>query len=148
MSDAATAPLDAPLPSYQPRPGWPREHMMEAALGLLCSAEPSGVLPDPQVWRDAVMDWIAEYHDLARGIGRGAVVEIVERAPANIIAGIDDSHGIITPNQVRINGMPLMVAEGGPVVERIESPSGDPVLVTLTLFARRVVIDAEPTDAP
>ncbi|RKR92769.1 hypothetical protein BDK92_7249 [Micromonospora pisi] len=76
---------------------------------------------------------------------RGAVIEIVEkrREPMDTPAG-----DVIVPNEVRINGQPLLVPEGHPVkVHGIELVNRDEVLVTLTLFARHVVISAEePTE--
>lgn len=71
MADTTSAPPGG----YRPIPGWPRDHMLEAAFGLLCNADPSAVLPDPQVWRDAVTDWIGQYHDLVHEHGPVAVAE-------------------------------------------------------------------------
>jgi hypothetical protein len=77
----------------------------------------------------------------------GAVIEIIERGP-----GDGGAPGIIVPNEVRINGMPLLMPYGKSIkVHEMEFPPQDAVLVTLTVFARRVVIgvdeDAKPQPA-
>jgi len=72
---------------------------------------------------------------------RGAVIEIVERRrkPAAPPGG-----DIIIPNEIRINGQPLLAPKDHPVkVHEIAIQGDDVVLVTLTLFARRVVVAAE-----
>lgn len=73
---------------------------------------------------------------------RGAVIEIVEKGRATSDATIGES--IITPNDVRINGQSLLASAEDPVVVHEISSSGDELVrVTLTLFARRIVIAAE-----
>ena len=70
-----------------------------------------------------------------------ALIEIVERNRST-----DDTPGgsVIVPNEVRINGIPLLVPDGESVkVHEIKANGQDIVCVTLTLFARRVTIAAE-----
>lgn len=69
-----------------------------------------------------------------------ALIEIVERGP-----GAGSAHGVIIPNEVRVNGVPLLCSEDPIVVHETEISSSDAVRVTLTLLARRVVIGSEPT---
>lgn len=70
---------------------------------------------------------------------KGALIEIVERSTR-----ASNEVGIIIPNEVRINGQPLLTSAEEPVeVHGIALSPGDPVKVTLTLFARRVVISEE-----
>ncbi len=61
----------------------------------------------------------------------------------------DGANGIVIPREVRINGKPvLMPKDHPPKFHEIEIGSGSPVLVTLTVFARSVVIrhEHEPYD--
>jgi hypothetical protein len=70
-----------------------------------------------------------------------AVIEIVERGLRT-----DDTAGgsIVVPDEVRINGQALLVAQHGIKIHEMElGGPADVVRVTLTLFARRVVIGAE-----
>lgn len=67
----------------------------------------------------------------------GAVIEIVERTDS------PDPH-VIVPNEVRINGQRLLCPDDHPIRVHEMSVGSDVVLVTLTVFARRVVIGAEP----
>lgn len=70
-----------------------------------------------------------------------AVIEIVER---NRVVGQARSNGIIIPDDIRINGQPLLSSAEQPViVHEITSRADEPTMVTLTLFARRVAIAAE-----
>lgn len=72
---------------------------------------------------------------------RGAVIEIIEKRRRSSPPPGGD---VIIPNEIRINGQPLLVPADSPVkVHEIEVQGNDVVLVTLTLFARRVVIAAE-----
>lgn len=73
----------------------------------------------------------------------GAVIEIVERRtkPAD-----PDSYGaqLVIPNEVRINGQQLLLTQDNPIVIHEIKPTDDSlVTVTLTLVARRVVIEAQ-----
>lgn len=67
-----------------------------------------------------------------------AYIEIVERT------SVDDPK-VIIPNEVRINGTPLLVPAGESIrIHEVEIPGhGDVVMVTMTLFARRVEIKSE-----
>lgn len=66
-----------------------------------------------------------------------AYIEIIERGRV-----ADD--GIIVPNEIRINGTPLLAPYGQSVkVHEINVNGTDAACVTLTLYARRVVIGAE-----
>jgi hypothetical protein len=70
-----------------------------------------------------------------------AVIEIVEKARAT-----DDTMGgsIIIPNEVRINGVPLLMPANKPIiVHEMQITPKDAVYVTLTLLARRVTIAAD-----
>lgn len=70
---------------------------------------------------------------------RAALIEIVERTDS-------PDPVVIVPNEVRIEGIPLLCPAGEAVVlERTGIEGEEAVRVTLTLFARRVVIGAEPT---
>lgn len=73
----------------------------------------------------------------------GAVIEIVERRDQPT----DPRHpggDMISPTEIRLNGQPLLAPTDHPVkVHEIEIRERDLVLVTLTLFAKRVVIGVE-----
>lgn len=81
-------------------------------------------------------------------IPRGAVVEIYERHRNGEPVPEVGPGSILVPNEIRINGVPVWCPEDSPVVvERIEvRGSSDAVRVTLTLYARRVVIDDAPAE--
>ncbi|WP_329521180.1 hypothetical protein [Spirillospora sp. NBC_01491] len=72
-----------------------------------------------------------------------AVIEIVERNQTT-----DDTPGgsVILPNEVRINGTPILIPDGE-CIRVHEMTFGErndePFLVTVTMFARRVTIAAE-----
>ncbi|MEU3452183.1 hypothetical protein ABZ671_00870 [Micromonospora sp. NPDC006766] len=73
----------------------------------------------------------------------GAVIEIIERRtePSNPDHAAADT---IVPNEIRLNGQALLTPTGHPVtVHEIALRERDLVLVTLTLFAKRVVIGVE-----
>jgi hypothetical protein len=66
------------------------------------------------------------------------VIEIIEHV------GKPSAIGVIVPNDVRINGQSLLVSADDPVVvHEISLTNRETVRVTLTLFARRVVISEE-----
>lgn len=73
----------------------------------------------------------------------GAVIEVIERRPQPT----DPTHAagdVVVPTEVRINGQRLLMPANSPVtVHEVEIREHDPVLVTLTLFAKRVVIGVE-----
>lgn len=73
-------------------------------------------------------------------------IEIIERtSAANIAAG----RGIVVPNEIRINGRPVLAPASNPVfVHGISINAGEFVQVTLTLFARVVHVSQEPDDSP
>lgn len=73
---------------------------------------------------------------------RGAVIEIIEVGATTSDATAGDS--VIVPNEVRINGQPLLVSADEPViVHEISSHGNDVVRATLTRLARRVTYRAE-----
>ncbi|WHM30199.1 hypothetical protein OH540_09210 [Streptomyces sp. BPPL-273] len=72
---------------------------------------------------------------------QAAVIEIIEKGRAT-----DNTTGgsVIIPNDVRINGQSLLAPRDSPVIVHEIKTDPDEILnVTLTLFARRVVIAAE-----
>ena len=71
-------------------------------------------------------------------VPEAALIEIIEKTDsANPL--------VIVPNEVRINGIPLLVpADHAITVHEIDLGVRDAVMVTLTLFARRVVMGTEP----
>lgn len=72
---------------------------------------------------------------------KGAVIEIIEKRRSRL-GGLGGE--VIVPDEIRINGQSLLLpADSSVKVHEIDIPSCDAVLVTLTVFARRVVIDAE-----
>lgn len=72
---------------------------------------------------------------------RGAVIEIVEKRRK---AADPPGGDVIIPNEIRINGRPVLAPKDHPVkVHEIAIQGDEVVLVTLTLFARRVVVAAE-----
>lgn len=71
-----------------------------------------------------------------------AYIEIIER---NRATGDTAADSVIEPNEIRINGTAVLCADRPIKVHELElgGKPGDLVLVTLTLFARRVTIAAE-----
>ena len=66
------------------------------------------------------------------------IIEIVERTN-------DPDPLVILPNEIRINGVPVLAPADEPVEVHGMSIAGDDIVkVTLTLFAKRVTIAAEP----
>jgi hypothetical protein len=76
----------------------------------------------------------------ARKIPAAALIEILE---------VTDSPDplVIVPNDIRINGVSILAPDEPIVVHEIATESRDAVRVTLTLYARRVVIGAITDDA-
>jgi hypothetical protein len=75
----------------------------------------------------------------------GAVIEVVERRTAPPDGSVGDE--VIVPDEIRINGQPLLIPTGVPVtVHEMEMQDRGVVLVTLTVVAKRVVIGAEYPD--
>lgn len=76
-----------------------------------------------------------------RKIPDGALIEIIEHGEINA-----DYPQTIMPDEVRINGVPILVSGDDEIIiheTRIGSGAGDVVKVTMTMFARRVVIGTE-----
>lgn len=78
---------------------------------------------------------------------QAALIEIIEKDHST-----DVNQGVIVPNEVRINGIPLLIPAGQQIkvhsITLNENEHGgtygeDAACVTLTLFARRVTIAAE-----
>ena len=70
----------------------------------------------------------------------GAFIEIIERSTA-------EDPEVIIPNEVRINGQSLYCSADDPITVHEVSTLGDHVVrVTLTLLAKRVVIEHETVD--
>lgn len=75
---------------------------------------------------------------------RGAVIEIIENRREPIEDTLNGS--VLTPDEIRINGQPLLCSANHPIkVHEIGVPAQGVVLVTLTVFARRVEIRADET---
>lgn len=68
---------------------------------------------------------------------RGAVIEIIERTK-------NPDHDVVVPNDVRINGQSLYCPVDDPIiVHEIRMNGEELVRVTLTLYAKRVIIGHE-----
>ncbi|MET8430140.1 hypothetical protein [Nocardia sp. NPDC004860] len=77
---------------------------------------------------------MSEYPDCAD-------IEIIEKTSR---ASRDGAGGIVTPNEIRINGKPVLAPADDPViVHGVTMNAHEPVKVTLTLFARIVKIGHE-----
>lgn len=70
----------------------------------------------------------------------GAVIEIVERRSKHVDGPMGD---IIIPDEIRINGQPLLCPTDHPVKVHEVTIGPDAVLVTLTVFAKRIVVGVE-----
>lgn len=71
-----------------------------------------------------------------------ALIEIVEKRKTD--TGESGAAGILVPNEVRINGIPLLCPQQEFIVLRDLTIGGqEAVQITLTLFARRVEIKSE-----
>ncbi len=71
---------------------------------------------------------------------RAAVIEIVEKCKS------EDATGIIVPNEIRINGSPVLCPANDTVtIHEVSLSDKDAVKVTLTLWARRVEFKSEVT---
>ncbi len=76
--------------------------------------------------------------------GQPAYVEIVERKPQYDSDSENGAEHLIRPNEVRINGTPLLIPSGETVkVHDLSLSESGCVQVTLTLWARRVVVESE-----
>lgn len=77
---------------------------------------------------------------------RGAVIEIIEKRKGAI--GDTFADDVIIPNEIRINGQPLLNPADHPIkVHAVELKDEQAVLVTLTLFAKRITVCAEEEEA-
>ena len=69
---------------------------------------------------------------------QAALIEIVERTDS-------PNPRVIVPNEVRINGVPVLVPIGESIrVHEVAISNSEIVRVTLTLYARRIVVGTEP----
>jgi hypothetical protein len=75
---------------------------------------------------------------------RGAVIEIVERRKKPERDSLGAS--ICVPNEVRINGQKIAIPQGEPIVVNDINARDNVVMVTLTVFARRIFIGHEDID--
>jgi hypothetical protein len=71
--------------------------------------------------------------------------ELPEAATIEIIETTDSPNPwCIVPNEIRINGKPVLAPADRPVeVHAITASANEPVLVTLTLYAKRVTFATE-----
>lgn len=77
---------------------------------------------------------------MSRALPEPAFLEVVDTAATN------GGHGLL-PTEVRLNGVPLAVAEGSPIViHEIVAAPGQLVTATLTLVVSAVSV--RPADAP
>ncbi|QVJ03050.1 hypothetical protein KGD82_13530 [Nocardiopsis eucommiae] len=71
-------------------------------------------------------------------IPEGALIEIIEKHTD------PNDPAIILPNEIRINGTPVLApAEDPVIVHEMDVKNRDAIKVTLTLYARRVTMGAE-----
>lgn len=137
-----TNPPHADIPALLAR----ASHLLEIAATNAETSDRS----QPSQWVDDVERWHTDYQNALPALTRpyGAVVDIYEHLrPGD---DPDASPGLLIPDEVCINGIPLLLTEEGPIIEQIDmSPPADgrvrAAKVTLTLYARRVRIDAKPT---
>lgn len=54
---------DESNPKSEPEPGWPDEHMLEAAWGLIANASGGSWDEASPKWREAAKRWRDAYHD-------------------------------------------------------------------------------------
>lgn len=78
-------------------------------------------------------------------LATAADIEIIERVPAaHFDAAAEGNRSIVAPNEVRINGQAVLCANGPIQIGPLSAT--DPVLVTLTIFARSIRIGAAPAE--
>lgn len=75
------------------------------------------------------------------GQPQAAVIEIIERRRCTPTGGLGDE--VVAPTEVRLNGTKLAMPDGDPIKVHEMTIGEDVVLVTLTLFAKRVLIGQE-----
>ncbi len=106
--------------------------------------DPQPPSADPGNWLVDAGRWRADYAAARPALQspRGAVITIVEELRPG--ADINDAAGVLIPTRVEINGIPLLVTEEGPIIDKIDtrSDANNSATVTLTMFARRVLVDA------
>lgn len=75
-----------------------------------------------------------------RQLPSAALIEIVDHGHTT-----DDTPGgsLILPDQVRINGQPLLVEDGSVRIHEMVFGKNEVARVTLTLFARRIIVAAD-----
>lgn len=81
-------------------------------------------------------------------LGRGVDIEIVEVLPKGTDVN-DDLLGIIKPDRVRINGVPILCCSDYPITINYEANPGNrggALTVTFTVFARSLSMYAEEED--
>lgn len=77
---------------------------------------------------------------------RAAVIEIVEQLHEPSTDSLSGS--LICPTEVRINGQPLLCSADHPIkVHEITFPPTEAVMVTLTVFAKRIEVRADEPQA-
>ncbi len=77
---------------------------------------------------------------------QGAVIEILERRTPH--GGIGDE--LVVPHEIRINGMKLLAPKDHPVIfheQTVPAEGGEPVLATITLFVKRLVVENRPPES-
>lgn len=141
---AATVPYH-PEPPYADLPD-----LLESAHGIIASAASAGIAFADE-WNTAQEAWLAQYAAALPALQRphGAVIDVIEeiappRDPALEPLDPNAAPAVTVPNRIYINGIPLLISDHGPVIERIDtSPDNHgAVLVTMHVMARRVRIDA------
>lgn len=75
-------------------------------------------------------------------IPRGVDLEIVEKKPAEHISS---DVQVVLPNELRINGIPVLVPSGS---VQIAAGDDEVAVATLRVYCRSVRIEAEPSDEP
>lgn len=77
---------------------------------------------------------------------RGAVIEIIDRRRGTTDRSAESAADtVIVPNEIRINGIPVLIPRDQPVIVH-DVTAEDAVMVTITMFARKLVLAAEPDD--
>lgn len=137
--DPDQAPAEVPAPPYADVPA-----LLARANQLISGPlDPAGQNP---TWLADALQWRDDYAAALPALQHphGAVLTIVEELRRG--EDPDDGVGVLVPTRAEINGMPLLITEDGPVIEKIDLRPGSPraAAVTITMFARRVTIDGRP----
>jgi hypothetical protein len=86
-------------------------------------------------------DIFATTYEPVSGHPQGALVEVIEKRHRKI-GGVGGE--LIVPTEVRLNGQALLLPAENPItIHEMKLPANNAVLVTITMFARRVLVDAE-----